>query len=497
MRFVIRSLVGLTMMVAAVALVAMGLFSYWGAQSARSGGPDRGGPEERVFAVDMGVVANQSLRPVITAYGEIRSWRTLELRASSGGYLVELSDRFRDGVEVEEGELLFKIDPDDFASRVEDADAAIDEARADLSEAKQAVLVAEEEQRAAELQRDLRASALERRTDLRARGVSTAAEVEEAEMAFASAEQTVASRRQSQLAAEMRIERSELRLRRAMLTADEARRALSETDHHAPYAGLLADVTASLGALATPNERLGLLIDPRALEVVFRVTNAQFARLIDERGALKPIPVSVTLELDDTPLTVAGTLDRASAQIGQGETGRLVYARLALESATLLRPGDFVTVTIEEPTLDGVALLQSSAVTEAGELLVVDETDRLRAVQVRILRRQGDDVIVAGAPEGVRYVKERAPQLGRGVKVRSVREDAEGDAVSSVEIEGDVASASLVEIDPERQKRLIGFVEKTDRMPADMKVRILSTLRSGRAPKPMIERIEARMGDAG
>jgi len=41
---------------------------------------------------------------------------------------------------------------------------------------------------------------------------------------------------------------------------------------------------------------------------------------------------------------------------------------------------------------------------------------------VRILRRDGDSLIVADAPFGATYVTARAPQLGPGLKVR--RSDA-------------------------------------------------------------------------
>lgn len=487
MRFLVRSLSGFALIISAAGLLFWGVWTFQDARSgAGGGGPARSGPEERVFAVELATVALGPVTPRILAFGEIESWRTLELRASSGGYLVELDDRFRDGAAVSEGDLLFRIDPDEFSMMVDDADSVIEEAEADLAEAKQAVEIARQELQAAEMQRDLRQTSKQRREDLRARGVSTAAELEEAEMALSSAEQGVAVRQQAILAAELKIERAALRLRRARLSADDARRTLAETEHRAPFDGLLADVTASLGALATPNERLALLIDPKSLEVAFRVTNAQFARLIDERGALKPIPVAVTLELDDAPLTVVGVLDRASAQIGDGETGRLLYARLDLDRGSVLRPGDFVSVSIDEPALADVARIPSSAVTEAGEMLLVDDEDRLRAFTVTILRREGDEVIVAGAPNGARYVKARAPQLGAGVKVR---------AVGAPEIVSD--ASDHIEIDPNRRDRLIGFVEQAQRMPADRKMRVLKALRSGRAPAEMLERLEARMDSAG
>ena len=485
MRFLLRSLLGLALFASAIGVVAWGALSFIEARGARDGGPSRKAGTERVFAVDMGVIENATVHPRITAYGDIRSWRSLELRATSGGYIVELSDRFRDGERVAKGDVLFRMDPEDAEDAVADARAALDEAEADLAEAKQAVAVAAQELVASETQRDLRGNALERREGLRSRGVSTAAEVEEAEMAFAASEQTVASREQMLLAAEVKIQRSELRVQRAEIALKNAERNLADTTQRAPFSGLLSGVSAVMGGLATPNERLGVLIDPTALEAAFRVTNAQYARLLDANGSLQNIPVEVSLELDEKPVTTIGVIERAGAEIGAGETGRLIYARLDLDDANVFRPGDFVTVAIDEPPISGVAELPASAVTEDGELLIVGEDNRLVAAETRILRRLADAVVVQGAPDGARYVRERAPQLGAGIRVRPINPPAGAEV------------AAMIELDPERQQRLIGFVEDSQKMPTDMKVRVLGALRSGKAPADMVERIEARMGESG
>ena len=136
--------------------------------------------------------------------------------------------------------------------------------------------------------------------------------------------------------------------------------------------------------------------------------------------------------------------------------------------------------------------------TENGEILVIDDNDRLRAAKTLILRRQRDEIVVAGAPEGARYVRTRAPQLGAGIKVRALGGDSPADRLEEIAGVGvDVEATSMVDLDPERQRRLIGFVEGADGMPTDMKVRVLSALRSGRAPQRLLDRIEARMGENG
>ena len=490
MRFLLRALLGLALFAAGVGVAGYGAMTLKQSMEARqSGGGGRPGPSERIYSVSAGVIQLETAQPEIVSFGEIRSWRTLEIRAVIGGAIVELADVFRDGAAVEKSDLLFRIDPDDYIAAEADAKAALAEARADLAEAEASIGVAERELNAADTNRDLRANALARQEDLLRRGVSTSSVVEDAQMALASAEQSAASRAQSLLAAQSRIDRSRLKVERAEIALAEARRALVETEHRAPFSGLLTDVNAVLGGLATPNERLGQLIDPTALEAVFRLTNAQFARLLDRDGRLGQIPLRITLDLDDTPLTLTGVIDRVGAVVGEGETGRTVFAKLDIDEATLLRPGDFVTVTITEPPLQNVARIPAAAASEEGEILLIGPDDRLEAARVRILRRTGDDVIISEAPTGARYVAERAPQLGPGVKVKVIEKPA-----SPGEAPVQPTGPQLVELAPELQKRLIEFVEGNNRMPADAKDRILARLKSGKAPQRMIDRITQRMG---
>lgn len=426
MRFLMRSIVGLCLFLSGVGAAAYGVFVLMESRqiAEKSGSAERPASRERVFAVTSGVITPETIRPEIVAYGEIRSWRTLELRASNAGRVVELAGNFRDGAAVSEGDVLFRIDPEDYASAVADAEAALAETRAEAEEAEQAVAVAEREMAASETQLSIREGAMERQRDLLRRGVATAATVEDTELSFAAAEQAAAGRAQALLTAQSRVGRAALGINRAEIALAEARRELEQTTHAAPFSGLLSDVNAVLGGLASANERMGVLIDPSALEATFRVTNAQFARLLDDAGALTDTALTVTLDLDDRPLVVPGVLDRVDAVIGEGQAGRLVFARLELSAGTLLRPGDFVTVRIVEPPLSDVARLPSSAVTESGGLLLIDDANRLSETTVTILRRTGDDVIVRGAPEGARYVRERAPQLGLGVKVRVIGDAA-------------------------------------------------------------------------
>lgn len=492
MRFLIRGIAGFALLATTAGLIAVGVVRLMDAQDA--GGDRRRGPEERSFVVDVAALERTVAQPKIVAYGEIRSWRSLELRASAGGRLVDISPVFRDGAAVKAGDLLFLIDPAEAAARLADARAALADAEAERAEADEAVIVAEMEHDAAVRQRDLRRQALQRQRQLLGKGFATEASVEEAELALSSAEQAVLSRTQARIVARKRVERSALGVTRAEIALDDAARIAEETRVEVPFDGLLSEVDAVLGRLVTANERLGVLIDPAALEAVFRVSNAQFARLLDGNGALRQIAVTVTLDLGDVPVSVAGTIERAAAVVGEGQSGRLVYAKLDTGPSTILRPGDFIAVTIEEPELSDVAVVPSSAVTADGRILVVDDESRISERKVTILRRQGDTLIVAGAPYGARYITERAPQLGPGVKVRPVDRAPGSSPRPGGGQDGDDERIALSD---ERRKALIAFVQNNRHMPEERKARLLHLLNQPEVPKRTIERLEARMAGQG
>ena len=143
----------------------------------------------------------------------------------------------------------------------------------------------------------------------------------------------------------------------------------------------------------------------------------------------------------------------------------LVFAQI--DAARGLKPGDFVTVSVEEPAIEQVVRLPATALDSSGTVLALSADERLEALPVRLERRQGDEVLVRGAElAGREVVAERSPLLGAGVKVRALREEG----IPAPE------APALVELTPERRAKLVAFIEGNKMMPADVRERILGQL---------------------
>lgn len=485
MRFLTRSILGLFLLTLTAGLLVMAgstMFNAWQTSSGDHRGP--GQSRERVFTVEVQTINAGTRTPVIGTFGEIVSGRTLELRAAAGGEIVQLSDNFREGGFVRAGEILFQTDPANAQSRLAVAENELAEARADLADARRSLSLAEEEIKAAESQLGLRKRAMERQDNLRARGVGTDAAMETAELAVSSAEQSLLAKKLALNNAQARIARAETTVGRREINRDEAARVLADTTVRADFDGVLADVSAVLGRLVNANEKLGNLIDPDALEVAFRVSNDQFRALIADKEGLAE--ARVTVSPGDDARSFTGTIDRVSAAVGEGRTGREIFAKLGETSMLTVRPGDFVTVLVEEPPLDNVVLIPATAASTIGEVLVLGEDDRLFDARVDILRKQGDNLLVRATElEGQRIVLARAPQLGAGIKVQPR-------ARGGLKIE----ERKMIRLAPERRDRLIASIEANTFIPADRKAKIVENLGKEEVPEDMVNQIEARMASA-
>lgn len=460
-------------------------------EAARSG-EGRGGRarRERVYAVNVVMAQPGAETPELVGYGEVRSRRVLELRAPASGLVQEIGESFVDGGEVGAGDVLLRLDPATSRAALARAQSALLDADQERRDSARAVELARDDLAASQEQAELRDQAATRQEGLLERGVGAAAAQESAALAAAAARQAVVSRRAALAQAQARVARAQSAHARALVERDEARRVLDETVLRAPFDGALSDVAVSLGRRVGVNERLGTLLDPHALEVSLRISTVQYARLLDENGALLPLPVRAELDPGGAALTAQGRLVRAGAAMAEGQSGRVVYARL--NGAGALKPGDFVTIRIDEPPIANAIRLPARALGADGQVLALGPEGRLVAVPVVLVRRQGNDVLVrARHLAGRQVVAERSAVLGPGIRVRA----AGGEPVQGAKKDSQPADNNEeITLEPSRRERLLAFVKANARMPEEARARALAALTKERVPRALVERLEQRMG---
>ncbi len=485
MRFFRKSLIGLMLLSLSVGLLAYaGKMIGSAVEERASKGQRPSQKRERIFTVNVVQAKPQSITPVLKAFGEVQSRRTLDLRMASGGQVVELSKSFVNGGQIKAGELLVQLNRSDAQSTLLRAEADVTDAFDEVGEARRALSLMKDELKAAEEQKSLRAKALARQVDLQTRGVGTTAAVETAELQASSARQALLSKRSLLDQVKSRGAQANTRLARAKLARDDAQRRLDDTALYAEFDGILSDVTLVKGGLVSSNERLGRLIDPSALEVSFRISTDQYTRFLNDEGDLIKSPVSVSMEGLVNDLIAEAELVRDSGAVGEGQSGRMLFA--AMEDTRGFMPGDFVSLSVTEPMQNYVVKLPASAINANFEVLLVTNEDRLEALQVKLVRRQGNEILVRSRDLANReVVAEQTPMLGAGIKVKPVRSGPKGAKIEEIE---------MVELTEERRSKLMAFIEGNGYIPPDAKKRILGQLRKDKVPANVVERIESRMG---
>ena len=484
MRFLGRGLIGLLLFSLALGLLGLaGNTIKVAVQDRMNQEPRSQKARERTFAVKVVPAEVTSINPTLNAFGEIQSRKTLDLRMAASGQIQELSTNFVEGGSVKSGELLVRLDDSDHQTAVDLAENNLIDAKNEVMEAARNLSFSKEELAAAEEQEKLRLRALTRQKDLVERGVGTAAALENAELSASGATQAVLSRKAAVDQAKNRGAQAETRLVRAELALKDAKRKLEDTKLYAEFSGLLSGVSLVKGGIVSANERLGQLIDPEVLEVSFKISTQQYTRLLNDNGELLKAPVSVALTNTEQGLNADGVIIRDSASVAKGQTGRQVYAKLT--KSVGFKPGDFVAVKVEEPTLNWVVKLPSTALDASNKVLLLGEEERLEEAQVKLMRRQGNEVIVRSRDlSGKEVVAQRTPVLGVGIKVKAIRSGEENE----------VAEVEMLELTEERRAKLISAIETNGYIPKTVKERIIGQLTQPKVPADVVARIESRMG---
>ncbi|MDD2832709.1 MAG: efflux RND transporter periplasmic adaptor subunit [Methylotenera sp.] len=158
---------------------------------------------------------------------------------------------------------------------------------------------------------------------------------------------------------------------------------------NAPYAGLIAEVMAELGNMATPGKPLFSIYDPKALRVVVNVPQSQLAQIKPGAGIQVLIPAATEVErsLTATKVTILPTADAVS---------NMTKVRITLPSnLTSIRPGMFARamLPVNNANTSVQIIVPAKAVIKRSELTavyVVDSKGKPQLRQIRLGRKQGD-----------------------------------------------------------------------------------------------------------
>jgi membrane fusion protein, multidrug efflux system len=310
-----------------------------------------------------------------SANGMVEPMQTVAVEAQVGGVLQEVG--FGEGDEVQEGQILFRLDSRPYEAAVRQAEAAL----------------ARDEVQAQNAKRDA-----ERYKALVERDYVTKAQADQAEANAAALNAQVAS---------------------ARAALENARLNLGYTTIRAPIAGRTGSLLVRRGNLVKPNaEPLVVINQLRPILVRFPVQSRDFASL-HRRANERSLQVRVT-GVDSVAIPEMGTLsflDNAVDSLTGSVTAKARFANIG----NRLWPGEYVRVSVQLEVQNDAIAVPSRAVLagqEGNYVFVIDSQHRAQMRPVSTGRAVGDLMVIeSGLSDGERVVVDGQSRLTPGANV--------------------------------------------------------------------------------
>ena len=386
------------------------------------------------------VTVAQPIRKTIEVHGEyvgqLDSPQTVELRARVLGYLKEIN--FKDGAEVQQGDLLFVIDSAPYEIALQKAKAQLQSGEAILAQAREVkdieVDKANVKQAEATLVNDHQltednriawqkgAVAREQVTNAITAEKLAAAAVESAKATLAQAESDYQTR-VAQAEATVALERA---------SVADAELNLSYTRVYAPTSGRIGRAEVKIGAL------VGTAADPTLLATVSQIDPVWAYFSVSEREAYDlqeklesntfgsrssgRAPVKMTLE-DGKVYPFEGKLNYASRTVDTG-TGTLTLRAEFPNPSKYLRPGHYAKISVLVTEKPDALLISERAIgnDQGGKfVLLVNGANTIERRPVSVGQRaNGMIVIESGLNDGERVVVNGLQRARPGTEVTPI-----------------------------------------------------------------------------
>ncbi|MGB0844666.1 MAG: efflux RND transporter periplasmic adaptor subunit, partial [Alphaproteobacteria bacterium] len=414
-----------------------------------------------------------------------------------------ISPNFKSGKTVSKNELLFSIDPFRSEKDVSDAKLALATSQQQIEELQLQILNEQSSQFERQQELEIANEDLSRQIKLKEQNFVSDAAVERARISVSSAERVISGSERSIKLLQAKAEQLKTAKQRAELNLARVNRNLETTEFRAPFEGLVSNANLQLGRVVGTSEALATLIDLSALEVSFRIPDRDIGQMLQSDDNKNTTGVDgilnrktdVRWSLGTNVLSFAGHISRIGANVNASLGGLEVFARLDnLNSNTPLRPGAYVEVNVNAGLEKNVFALPQAAVSPSGQLYFVGEDTRVEIINVKVIRREGDNVLVRGdVPTDKEIIVRRFPQISKGVKVKLSKSRTENGQSNGQSNGQNNAAPVEVTLSQETQDMILARIKNIP-IPAKRKKQMQDNIKSGSMLRSRLERMAERMG---
>jgi membrane fusion protein (multidrug efflux system) len=360
------------------------------------------------------VVTVQSQQVLLTTElpGRTSAYRTAEIRPQVSGLIQKRL--FREGADVQAGEVLYQIDPAPFQAALKNAQAALGRSQANLPAVR---------------------SRVARYQELLADKAVSQQEYDDAASALLQTEADIAYGKAS---------------------VETARINLAYTRITAPISGRIGRSSVTEGAIVTAYQPQALAtiqqLDPIYVDVpqstseLLRLKQRLADGLLNQDGSNQQ---KVTLRLEDgSAYPLEGTLQFRGVTV-DASTGSVIIRAIFPNPNSFLLPNMFVRAVMKEGVDEKALMIPQQAVGRDPKgnpvALIVDAGDKVQQRQLTVDRAIGDQWLVAsGLAPGDRVIVEGRQKVRPGASVRTVsfESDAQQGPVSSKDGDRNAPSAN-------------------------------------------------------
>jgi membrane fusion protein (multidrug efflux system) len=346
-------------------------------------------PEEQVGeppAVGVVEVSEQKVNPFFEFVGKIRAKESVALRARVTGFLE--SREFKEGAEVEAGQVLFKIEPERYQASLAQTEAELAAAEASLNRAK----------------------------------------VDAARYSELAKTKNVSQQKVDEADAEVLVQEAAVQTAKAAIK--QAQLDVDYTQVTAPIAGRIDVASYTVGNLLGPDSGVLATInmmDP--INVVFSISEIGYLDLVaadlEVQKAGEDVPEYSHVPLlrlpNGTLYEHPGEFDFVDNKIDE-KTGTVLIRAEFANPDKLLLPGQFVTVVIErKEAKDAIVIPQAAVLTDQGGhyVLLVNDEDKVEVRRIETEQRFGANWSLSkGLQAGERIVLYGAQKVRPGIEVK-------------------------------------------------------------------------------
>ncbi len=348
-----------------------------------------------------------------------------DIKAQVSGYLQKQD--YKEGDYVQQGQLLFEIDPRPFQAVLDQSNGQLAQANGQLAQARAQLTQTEAQLAVAEANQIRTQLDYERYVPLARQQAITQQDLDNATQNNLAAKAQVQAAKAEIETARAQIQAATATVQAATANVASAQLNLGFTRLISPIDGVAGIAQQQVGALVNPSSQpvtTVSTVDP--IKVYFTVSEQEyidFHRRYSTPAVLDAERKQLRLELilaDGSVYPRSGNFYFADRQVSQ-TTGAIRVAGLFANPGNILRPGQYGRIRTSTRTQNGALLIPQRAVTELQgtfQVAIVGSDDKISIRSVKTADRVGNQwIVLEGVKPGERVVAEGVQKVRPGMQV--------------------------------------------------------------------------------